>query len=66
MKSSDVVFAIVGAQLVIDAFMWYFAVVNAYLYQQYWGILLAFNVILVSLVMLVILRHYIKGSEMYG
>lgn len=65
MKSATAIFAIVGVQLLVDLFMWYFALVDAYKYQAYWAILLAVNIILVSFVMLIILRYYIRRSESY-
>ena len=46
--------------------MWYFAIEHPFKYQAYWAIMLAINVILLSLVMLIILRYYIKRSELYG
>lgn len=66
MKSKYSIYAIIVIQLVIDLAMWYFATTNAYQYQAYWAILLAFNIMLVSLVMLIILRYYMKRSEIYG
>ncbi len=66
MKSTTAIFVIGGIQLIVDLFMWYFAIENPFKYQAYWAILLAINVILVSLVMLIILRYYIKRSELYG
>lgn len=66
MKSTAAIFLIVAAQLVVDLFMWYFAIENPFKYQGYWAALLGINIILVSLVMLVILRYYIKRSETYG
>lgn len=66
MKSTAAILLIVAIQLVVDAFMWYFAIENPFKDQSYWAVLLGVNIILVSLVMLVILRYYIKRSEIYG
>lgn len=66
MRATGIISAIIGIQLVIDVFMWYFALANPYSYQGYWAVLLAANIILLSLVMLVILRQYMKGSDIYG
>lgn len=66
MKSATSISLIVSIQIVLDVFMWYFALQNAIKYQEYWAILFAVNIILVALVMLIILRHYIKRSDVYG
>ncbi len=66
MKLATAIFLIVAIQLIVDFFMWYFAIEHPFKYQAYWAIMLAINVILLSLVMLIILRYYIKRSELYG
>lgn len=66
MKSKSVIFTIAGVQVILSLLMWYLALLNSYKYQAYWAILLAVNIMLVALVMLVILRYYIKRSELYG
>lgn len=66
MKSVYMIYGIIGIQLLLDLFMWFIALKNAYGYQEYWAILLALNVILLSLVMLVILRFFIQRSEIHG
>ncbi len=66
MKSGTAIFATVGIQLVIDIFMWYFATSGPYAYQAYWAILLAVNLMLVAVVMLIILRYYIRSGEIHG
>ena len=60
------ILAIVALQFVLDGLMWYIAIFHPYSYQAYWGIALAVNVILLALVMLVILRYFIRRYESVG
>lgn len=64
MKPKTSIFGIITIQAVLDIIMWYFALTDAHNYEAYWAVLLAVNMMLVGLVMLIILRYYIKRSEL--